>query len=251
MARGQKATPRGEWSAERKETQNAWKREKRATISATVDKETAAAFRALCSARGLSVNAAVSLLIDTCIASGDLVQFPGDAVTTSADRESSETAATSGDRRGDDQTADQETGDDRRGDRGDQETGDRSGAEIDEETDAAGNLYQFYQSTAADGDVATHPAQCDGENLRHSDEHPEVPSSTRKLQENPGKSPRVRPDVGNSAPSAIPREYAPAAAPAPASAPAPVPAIKKSPGENPREEIPPEKSLGEIPHHAE
>lgn len=75
MARGQKATPRGEWSPERKETQNAWKREKRATISATVDKETAAAFRALCSARGLSVNAAVTALIESCIASGDLVQL--------------------------------------------------------------------------------------------------------------------------------------------------------------------------------
>ena len=78
MARGQKATPRGAWSPERKETQNAWKREKRATISATVDKETAAAFRALCSARGLSVNAAVTALIDMCISSGDLVHAPAD-----------------------------------------------------------------------------------------------------------------------------------------------------------------------------
>lgn len=107
MARGQKATPRGDWSPERKETQNAWKREKRATISATVDKETAAAFRALCSARGLSVNAAVSALINTCIASGDLVQLSADAATTSGDHET--TATASGD-------LDQETGDDRRGD---------------------------------------------------------------------------------------------------------------------------------------
>lgn len=97
MARGQKATPRGDWSPERKETQNAWKREKRATISATVDKETAAAFRAICSARGLSVNAAVSMLIDMCISSGDLVQL------------SAATTTRGGDRRGDDQSKNRET----------------------------------------------------------------------------------------------------------------------------------------------
>lgn len=102
MARGQKATPRGDWSPERKETQNAWKREKRATISATVDKKTAAAFRALCSARGLSVNAAVSMLIDACIASGDLVQL---SATASGDLDQE----TGGDRRGDDQSKNRET----------------------------------------------------------------------------------------------------------------------------------------------
>lgn len=111
---------------------------------------------------------------------------------------------------------------------------------IETTDDQTPNNSQTSQLPSQEIPEPTHPAPCDGEKFRHSDEIPENPSPTRNSLPDSGKSPRARAGVGNSAPPAFPREYAPASAPA--SAPTPVPAIK-----NPREKIPPEKSPQENP----
>lgn len=73
MARGQKATPRAEWSENRKKNQTAWQREKRMKCAADVSRAAGDAFRALCKASGVSVSAALASYIQACISSGCLL----------------------------------------------------------------------------------------------------------------------------------------------------------------------------------
>lgn len=73
MARGQKATPRAEWSENRKKNQTAWQRENRMKCAADVPRAAGETFRALCASQGLTVSAALASYIQACISSGCLL----------------------------------------------------------------------------------------------------------------------------------------------------------------------------------
>lgn len=73
MARGQKATPRAEWSESTREKQNEWKKKNRTQMAADVPRAAGDAFRALCKASGVSVSAALASYIQACISSGCLL----------------------------------------------------------------------------------------------------------------------------------------------------------------------------------
>lgn len=73
MARGQKATPRAEWSENRKKNQTAWQRENRMKCAADVPRAAGDAFRALCTSQGVTVSAALASYIQACISSGCLL----------------------------------------------------------------------------------------------------------------------------------------------------------------------------------
>ena len=67
MARGQKATPRREWAETTKQKQIQWQKENRAKLSADLPKQEGDSFRDICKRNNVSVSAALSVFVRTCI----------------------------------------------------------------------------------------------------------------------------------------------------------------------------------------
>ena len=72
MAKGQKAAPRSTWSDERRKNADQYKYNHYSVIGASLDRDIADAFRALCKDQGVSVSSALSKYVRVALAVGTL-----------------------------------------------------------------------------------------------------------------------------------------------------------------------------------
>ena len=72
MAKGQKAAPRSTWSDERRKNADQYKYNHYSVIGASLDRDIANAFRALCKDQGVSVSSALSKYVRVALAVGTL-----------------------------------------------------------------------------------------------------------------------------------------------------------------------------------
>lgn len=72
MAKGQKAAPRSTWSDERRKKSDQYKYNHYSVVGASLDRDIANSFRALCKDQGISVSAALSQYVRAAIQAGTL-----------------------------------------------------------------------------------------------------------------------------------------------------------------------------------